>query len=740
MRFLRTNTAVIVTVGPFYDKTDGVTIETALTITNERITLTADTDDGSAPTNILDNVTGATSGTANDLNYISGNDAGMMQLELSAANVNRLGRMFLSITDAANHVPVFHEFMVLPAMIYDAFVAGTDVLDASVTQILGSAVSTSTAQLGVNAVQAGGTAWASGAITAAAIAADAITAAKVASDVSAEIADAVWDEDATGHQTQGTFGQAIGDPGAEASTIFSNAKDIYPEIFGIRADTEDIQFRLPSELTANGNMKSSLVEILTTALTETAGLLAGGFKKFFNVAAPTGTLLSIPDAAPAAIGGLLTAPTTANTGLANVTQLGGVVQSLTDLKDFADDGYDPSTNKVQGVVLVDTVTTLTNAPADSAGVTTLLSRLSALRAGYLDNLSAGAVALEASLQALITTVGAAGAGLTATASAVWAVATRLLTAGTNIVLAKGVGVTGFTDLSAAQVNAEADAALADYDGPTKAELDSAVAPLALEATAQDVKAVTDRIGGLIEDVSGDRFTAKALEEAPTGGSAPTASEIADEVETREHILTSAYDAAKTAASQTSVNDLPTNSELATALAAADDAVLALLALVDAKTTNLPSDPADQSLIIAATNALMSAITALNNLSAAQVRTELSPELDRIDVAISTRAPESGGNVAAIKSKTDNLPALPAAVSDIPTAAQNADALLDRSDAIETGITLRGALRVVVAAEAGKVSGAETTEVTIRDVADLKNRIVATVDADGNRSATAVDVS
>jgi len=39
------------------------------------------------------------------------------------------------------------------------------------------------------------------------------------------------------------------------------------------------------------------------------------------------------------------------------------------------------------------------------------------------------------------------------------VATRLLTAGTNIALAKGTGVTGFNDLSAAQVNAEVDTAL-----------------------------------------------------------------------------------------------------------------------------------------------------------------------------------------------------------------------------------------------------------------------------------------
>ena len=72
----------------------------------------------------------------------------------------------------------------------------------------------------------------------------------------------------------------------------------------VHADLDDIQTRLPAALTANGNMKSSLVEILTTALTETAGLLAGGFKKFFNIATPTGTVNSLPDAAPDAAGGL----------------------------------------------------------------------------------------------------------------------------------------------------------------------------------------------------------------------------------------------------------------------------------------------------------------------------------------------------------------------------------------------------------------------------------------------------
>jgi hypothetical protein len=52
---------------------------------------------------------------------------------------------------------------------------------------------------------------------------------------------------------------------------------------------------------------------------------------------------------------------------------------------------------------------------------------------------------------------------THTAADVWAVATRVLTAGTNIVLAKGTGVTGFNDLSAAQVNSEVDIALADIN-------------------------------------------------------------------------------------------------------------------------------------------------------------------------------------------------------------------------------------------------------------------------------------
>lgn len=94
---------------------------------------------------------------------------------------------------------------------------------------------------------------------------------------------------------------------------------------------------------------------------------------------------------------------------------------------------------------------------------------------------------------------------------------------------------------------------------------------------------------------------------------------------------------------------------------------------------------------------------------------------------------------AIKAKTDNLPAAPAAVSDIPTANANADALLDRANGIETGMTLRQALRGSTAMLFGKVSGGQSgTEVFRNAVADSKTRITMTDDSSGNRSAVSTD--
>ena len=116
-------------------------------------------------------------------------------------------------------------------------------------------------------------------------------------------------------------------------------------------------------------------------------------------------------------------------------------------------------------------------------------------------------------------------------------------------------------------------------------------------------------------------------------------------------------------------------------------------------------------------------------------------------------------VAAIKAVTDNLPdggALTSLAADVAailadtgsdgvvlsaaTQQAIADALLDRADAIETGWTLRQVLRILAAAIAGEISGADSTTMTIRDIADSKTRITATVDSSGNRSALTLDAS
>lgn len=70
----------------------------------------------------------------------------------------------------------------------------------------------------------------------------------------------------------------------------------------------------------------------------------------------------------------------------------------------------------------------------------------------------------------------------------------------------------------------------------------------------------------------------------------------------------------------------------------------------------------------------------------------------------------------------------------------ADALLDRTNGVETGVTVRQSLRLANAANGGKVDGAATATLHVRDLADTKNRVTATVDADGNRTTVTRDLT
>lgn len=71
-----------------------------------------------------------------------------------------------------------------------------------------------------------------------------------------------------------------------------------------------------------------------------------------------------------------------------------------------------------------------------------------------------------------------------------------------------------------------------------------------------------------------------------------------------------------------------------------------------------------------------------------------------------------------------------------TTANVADAVWDAL--CESGVTNKAALRIILATLAGKLSGAPTGPIVIRDVNDTVDRVTASVDANGNRSSVTLD--
>ena len=133
---LRSNTAQLVTVGPFLGL-DGITPKLGLVATSEKLTFVADVDNGTPGTLVLD-VNATASGGNNDMTHIAGDDVGYYLLELTAANLNFIGQGKLSINDLSNHLPVYHEFTVLPQAEYDRKYRG-NLPTVNVTQWNGTA-------------------------------------------------------------------------------------------------------------------------------------------------------------------------------------------------------------------------------------------------------------------------------------------------------------------------------------------------------------------------------------------------------------------------------------------------------------------------------------------------------------------------------------------------------------------------------------------------------------------------
>lgn len=264
------------------------------------------------------------------------------------------------------------------------------------------------------------------------------------------------------------------------------------------------------------------------------------------------------------------------------------------------------------------------------------------------------------------------------------------------------------------------------------------------AYAVEVDSAQALLEQMTEDDGGTpRFTTNALEQAPTGGSAPSAASIRAEIDSNSTQLAAiradtedlqtqvgVAGAGLTAIGDTRLAQLDaavSSRASASALATTDGKADAILLDTAAMDGRLPSDPADHSLVVAATDAVLAAVGALNNLSLEQLTTSLAAADD------ATLA-----QIALVKAKTDLIPAAPAAVGDIPAAAANAAAVL--AAVIEGTLTLQENLRLLNAVLLGKASGLGTGTVAFRDLADTKPRVTATTDASGNRSALTLDAS
>lgn len=251
----------------------------------------------------------------------------------------------------------------------------------------------------------------------------------------------------------------------------------------------------------------------------------------------------------------LFAATTTDYLQVDTIQLGGATQSATDLKDFADLGYDPTTHKVAEVVLTDTLTTYTGNTPQTGDP---FARIGALGAGltaiptYGDFTTAQKTSLNAATPASIPgTVGSvtgnvggnivgsvasvtADVGITqAGADKVWGTTVRALTDKVGFVLSSA-GVQAIWDaLTSALVTAGSiGKKLADwvvgtidtYTGNTKQTGDGFVrlgAPVGASISA-DVAAVKAQTVAIETD------TARLFDTAATGDAdSPTADSVAE---------------------------------------------------------------------------------------------------------------------------------------------------------------------------------------------------------------------
>lgn len=200
--WLKQSTTITLKMGPFLDKTDGVTEETALSPAVEL------SKNGGA-------FAARSSATA-----ITHDAGGWYAVEVNATDTNTLGRLQVKSDDAATHLPVWHEFMVVPANVYDSLIGGSDQLQVDTIQWAGAATATDDVAL---------------ATAPANFAALSITAAGLV-ELSAAGVSAIWDKLTSALTTAGSIGKLLVDN--VNATISSRASQTSVDTIDDFVDTE----------------------------------------------------------------------------------------------------------------------------------------------------------------------------------------------------------------------------------------------------------------------------------------------------------------------------------------------------------------------------------------------------------------------------------------------------------------------------------------------------------------------
>ena len=391
----------------------------------------------------------------------------------------------------------------------------------------------------------------------------------------------------------------------------------------------------------------------------------------------------------------------------------GAAQSVTDLKDFADAGYDPSTNKVQGVVLVDTTTTNsdmrgTDSAALASNVPDSLSHanlkiqlvtdynLDHLLAADYDPASKPGVA-TALLNELIEsdsgvsrlTANALEQGPVATgfsthsAADVWTSGTRTLTGlgftfvagdfGSSSLDGKGDWNTTAPPTAASVADAIWDEAQADHTSAgTFGEVATEIAAILVD-TGTTLPAMLSTIDTIVDSI--------LVDTAEIGSSGAGLTAVP---------WNSAWDAEVQSECTDALNayDPPTKAELDSGLSGLNDPTAAEIWTSGTRTLTAATNITSSGEAINTTGGVVDTVTT------ATTATNLTTNNDKTGYAMSA----TGTDLVLVDGKT-----LPAAV------------------------------RIIAAAVAGRVSGAGTGTEVFKGLDEATTRITATVDSSGNRT-------